>query len=140
MFDLISSEYGWDDEIILDKTLKRLRQITASIAERKLTARRENRLIASWQTRSLAMVMASTSGSEDLMKFAANLTIDSEEYEQFNKEKNFKPVKQNSKLVVHATTQEEAVGINYNAAADNNNSSELLALFGQKLESGKPGH
>lgn len=96
----------------------------------------------SWQTRNLAMVMVSSGNnpSEDLMKFAANLTIDNEEYEQFNKESSFKPVKQDTKLKVHATTQEQAVSRNLEIAANNNSSMEMLALFGNKLESGKPGH
>lgn len=137
-FDLISSEYGWDDEVILDKTLKRIRQILAAITLRRKEEERQQRLIISWQTRSLAMVMAAGGGnaSEELMKFAANLTIDNEEYEQFN-DKPAKP-KTTPKLPVHASTQEEAVKSNFDTAADKNN-FDMLALFGKGMSTPPPG-
>lgn len=34
--DLISSEYGWDSEMILNLPIRRFRQIVATITERKL--------------------------------------------------------------------------------------------------------
>jgi hypothetical protein len=137
-FDLISSEYGWDDEVILDKTLRRIRQITVDISLRLESRRKERRLELSWQTRSLAMVMAAAGGnaSEDLMKFASNLTIDNEEYELFGGEQPKAVTK--SKLPVHATTQETATQANFEAAADRNN-FDMLALFGMNMEKGKPG-
>lgn len=139
-FDLISSEYGWDDEVILNKTLRRIRQILAAITLRKKERMKQERLMLSWQTRSLAMVIASAGSNpaEELMKFASNLTIDNEEYEQFNKEQ---PQKTNSarKLPVHASTQEKATKNNFDEAADRNN-FDMLALFGHNMEKGKPGH
>jgi hypothetical protein len=84
------------------------------------------------------MVMAAASGTanEDLMKFASNLTIDNEEYEEFG-EGQPKAVT-NKKLPVHATTQEAATEANFEAAADRN-SFDMLALFGTNMERGKPG-
>lgn len=139
MFDLISSEYGWDDEVILDKTLRRIRQITAAITKRKLEVQRIRRQELSWQTRSLAMVTAAAgaSPSEELAKFAANLTIDNEEYEEFAKDQR-QVIKPKSKLKVHATTQDAAVEKNFEAAADRN-SFEMLSLFGMKVEETPPG-
>jgi hypothetical protein len=138
-FDLISSEYGWDDEVILDKTLKRIRQILAAITLRRKEEQRQQRLIISWQTRSLAMVMAAAGGNahEDIMQFASNLTIDNEEYEQFN-EGNSAPIKAQPKLPVHASTQDEAAQANFDAAADRNN-FDMLALFGQGMSTPPPG-
>lgn len=137
-FDLISSEYGWDDEVILDKTLRRIRQILATITLRRRELMRQDRLLMSWQTRSLAMVVAAagSNASEDLMKFASNLTIDNKEYEEFGKSN---PQQQTIKrLPVNANTQEEATKSNFDAAADRNNFT-TLALFGMNMEKGKPG-
>ncbi|KAI4218497.1 MAG: hypothetical protein L6R40_008772, partial [Gallowayella cf. fulva] len=130
VFDLISSEYNWDDEVILNKTLRRIRQIIAAITLRKKQQQREQRLMLSWQTRSLAMVTAAAgaSASEELMTYAANLTIDNDEYEEFGRQ-NTTPVA--SKTPVHAATQDTAVQKNFEAAADRNN-FDMLALFGMK--------
>ncbi len=136
-FDLISSEYGWDDEIILNKTLKRIRQILASITLRKKQNQKEQRLSLSWQTRSLAMVMAASGGNanEEIMKYAASLTIDNEEYAEFN---NTSTVSSSQKLPVHASTQQEAVDKNYERAADSNN-FEMLQLMMQGMQTPAPG-
>lgn len=137
VFHLISSTYGWTDEMILDHTLKRIRQIIAVISEDKIARSREERLMLSWQTRSLAMVMAAAGGnpSEEIMKFAANLTIDTEEYQLFN---NLEEIESSSKSPVHATTQDQETEKNFNKAADKNN-FEMMGLFGMKLAEGKPG-
>lgn len=81
--------------------------------------------------------MAATGGSEELMRFAANLTIDKDEMEQFKESVNTLPSK--SKAPVHATTQESETKKHFEAAAEAN-STEMLALFGMGLERGKPGH
>lgn len=137
-FDLISSEYGWDDDTILDKSLRRIRQIIAAIAIRKSHLQREHRLLISWQTRSLAMVIAGSgaNSNEDLMSFAANLTIDNEEYELFKNESTPLPIKSN--VVVHAATQESEAKRNFDAAAERN-SFDMLAMFGMKVEQTPPG-
>jgi hypothetical protein len=85
------------------------------------------------------MVIAAAGGnsSEELMTFASNLTIDSEEYEQFNKGK-VAITNTKSKLPVHASTQDEAAQANFDKAADKNN-FDMLALFGQGMMTGKPG-
>jgi len=86
----------------------------------------------------MVMAAGAASPSEDLMKFAANLTIDNEERELFS-EPGYVPVKQDPKVPVNANTQEAAAKKNFEAAADRN-SSEILQMFGQGLEKGKPGH
>ncbi len=136
-FDLISSEYGWDDEIILNKTLKRIRQILATITLRKKQQQKEHRLSLSWQTRSLAMVMAASGGNanEEIMKYASSLTIDNEEYAEFN---NTSTAPLTQKLPVHASTQQEAVDKNYEKAADSN-SFEMLQLMMQGMQTPAPG-
>jgi hypothetical protein len=125
--------------VILDKTLKRIRQITAIITEEKLERQKQDRLIISWQTRCLAMVTAraSPNGDEELMKFAANLTIDKDELEEFNGEPNVTIKK--SKVPVNASTQESQAKKNFDAAAERNN-FETLAMFAHGVEKGKPGH
>ncbi len=137
VFDLISSEYGWDDDQILDKSLRRLRQIIAAISLRKNQYHREQRLIASWQTRSLAMVMAAagSNSNEDLMSFASKLTIDNEEYKEFGA---VSTTSVNSNIPVHATTQDEAVQKNFESAAEKNN-FDMLSLFSLKVEETPPG-
>lgn len=138
-FDLISSEYGWDDEVILNKTLKRIRQILASIALRLREKQRQERLMLSWQTRSLAMVIAAAGSnpSEEIMQFAANLTIDNEEYQQFmqGQPQETESVKQ---LPVHASTQDQATAANFERAADRNN-FDMLSMFGQGIQTAAPG-
>lgn len=137
VFHLISSTYGWDDEVILDKPLRRIRQIVAIIAEEKVRKEKEQRLMISWQTRSIAMVSAAASGNEELMKFAANLTIDNDELKQFSQEVPILGTKSN--VPVNASTQESQTRKNFEQAADMNN-FETLMMFGQGVEKGKPGH
>ncbi len=72
------------------------------------------------------------------MKFAANLTIDNEEYALFNKEGPAVQKSAASKMPVHASTQDEATQANFDNAADRN-SFDMLALFGMNMEKGKPG-
>ncbi len=122
--------------MILDKTLRRIRQIVAIIAEEKVRKEKEQRLMISWQTRSIAMVSAAASGNEDLMKFAANLTIDNDELKEFSGETKIVP---KSNVPVNASTQESQTRKNFEQAADRNN-FETLMMFGQGVEKGKPGH
>lgn len=116
----------------MDLPLKRIRQIVAAISLRHEKARKERRLELSWQTRSLAMVMAAAgaSPSEELNKFAANLTIDNEEYALFNNQEKVIDKTPQKRLPVHATTQDEATAANYERAADTNSFEHMSALFG----------
>jgi uncharacterized membrane protein YdfJ with MMPL/SSD domain len=85
----------------------------------------------------MVVAAAGASPSEDLMKFAANLTIDNEEYKQFN---NIEPelAQPAKKLAVHATTQEAAVNQNFERAAERNNAN-MLELFAHGMETAAPG-
>lgn len=85
----------------------------------------------------MVMAAAGSNASEELMKFAANLTIDNEEYELFNTEQP-QVVAHKNKLPVHATTQEVAVKENFDRAADRNN-MDMLALFAQGMNTAAPG-
>jgi len=69
-------------------------------------------------------------------KFAANLTIDSDELKQFSQEVS---IVKKSNVPVNANTQETQTRKNFDAAADRN-SFETLMMFGQGVEKGKPGH
>lgn len=89
----------------------------------------------------MIIAAAGSNSNEELMKFASNLTIDKEEYEQFGESAQMKPVTVNKGLPLNAQTQELAAKRNLEAAADANaNSSHMLAMFGSALEKGKPGH
>ena len=84
------------------------------------------------------MVMAGSGGNanESIMKFASTLTIDNEEYEQFNNEQ---PVESRApKLPVHASTQDEATEANYAKAADRN-SFEMLEMMALGMSRAAPG-
>lgn len=57
---MISSEYSWSDETILDLNICRIRQIVKAI-ETRLKARELKRdLVAEWQTKTLAGFIAGT--------------------------------------------------------------------------------
>ena len=77
-FDLISSEYGWSDEKILDLTLARMQQIVAAITVRKSQAIRDRKLEVSWHVRTLASFIAAGYMTEDTagLDAANSLTID----------------------------------------------------------------
>lgn len=78
-FDLVSSEYGWSDEQILDLPLIRLRQITAAISRRKYMRQREENTRVSWQTRALAQYIAGgymVEGENTAVQSASQLAFD----------------------------------------------------------------
>lgn len=57
-FDSISSEYGWDDERILDLTVARVNQITSAIRLRNFREKRIADMRASWQVRMITTYIA----------------------------------------------------------------------------------
>lgn len=79
-FDLISSEYGWSDEQILDTPVTRLRQVVAAIYRRQKWALRARGALVEWQTKALASVIAATvpiaQGKKNpLMDYALGLSL-----------------------------------------------------------------
>jgi hypothetical protein len=82
VFDTISHEYGWDDDRILDTTVGRLGQIIAAIERRRESDDRLRRSELSWQTRSLAQMIAMTTpyvdmdGRVELYELATTLNMD----------------------------------------------------------------
>lgn len=92
-FDLISSEYGWNDEEIYNLTLRRFRQITAAINRRRYFEDRRERTLVSWQTRTIAMFVAGgymTDGKHEntAVKAAADIAIDDIEKAQLEEAEN----------------------------------------------------
>lgn len=78
-FDLISSEYGWQDSAILELTLARMQQIVASISIRKAQANRERKLELSWAVRTVSSFVAAgymVEGENKGLDAANNLTLD----------------------------------------------------------------
>lgn len=57
-FDLISKEYGWTDDQIMELPIRTLRQKIAAINRRLYMKRREEISLVSWQTRQLASFIA----------------------------------------------------------------------------------
>lgn len=57
-FDLISKEYGWTDDQIMELPIRTLRQKIAAINRRLYMKRREDISLVSWQTRQLASFIA----------------------------------------------------------------------------------
>lgn len=57
-FDLVSTEYGWTDDVILDLTVRRFRQIVAAIRRRQYLRRREEISLVSWQARQFTSYIA----------------------------------------------------------------------------------
>lgn len=63
MFDRVSSEYGWSDDQILDTPVRRLRQISAAIAERLDFKALVAESHVEWQTKVLASYVAAIAPS-----------------------------------------------------------------------------
>lgn len=95
--DLISSEYGWDDDKILTLSLRRLKQITTTIIQRQYLERRKERSLLSWQTRTLATYISASAGAgaDKLLESSMQIGLDTdeiEELERLNKEAKSRPV------------------------------------------------
>ena len=81
-YDLIRKEYKCSDEELHNTTLRRLRQIQASIFQRRLLEDRTRRSELSWQTRMLGQIIAyantetSKEGENKLATIAAGLDMD----------------------------------------------------------------
>jgi len=74
-FDLISSEYGWTDDQILDVTLGRLRQIRDVLFERRAEERDQQIDLVEAQTRQLAASIFSAAGSRKGADAASRITL-----------------------------------------------------------------
>lgn len=78
---MISSEYGWTDETILDLTIGRIRQVSAAITERKLAEEKKNRSLLAWQTRTICQFLAAANqsmegGENHLLNAASEISLD----------------------------------------------------------------
>lgn len=74
-FDLISGEYGWTDDQILDLTLARMRQIREIIWERTEQERRSELRVREVELRTLASYIAASGGSKDGVKSAQRIRL-----------------------------------------------------------------
>ncbi len=57
-YDLVSSEYGWDDDTIGELPLARLRQVTAAIQMRRYSSSRAENARFSWLARNISGFIA----------------------------------------------------------------------------------
>lgn len=101
---MISSEYGWTDETILDLTLGRIRQIAAAITERKLAEDKREKSLIEWQTRLICAFIAHSNppmdGAENhLANYAAEISIDgkkeSDSEEKIDDSNSERPIRYN---------------------------------------------
>lgn len=74
-FDLIASEYGWDDDRILDLTMQRTAQIREVIWERQEEDRRRDLTVREVELKTLASYIAASAGNEAGMKSAQQITL-----------------------------------------------------------------
>lgn len=58
--DLIQSEYGWTDEVVLEMPICTIRQKVANIEFRLKAQRTRKNTITEWQTRTIAQFIAAT--------------------------------------------------------------------------------
>lgn len=75
-FDLISAEYGWTDDQILDLPLVRMRQIREVIFERRAHDRRQALLDKETEVRTLAQYVAATAqhdGAQQMIDSASQI-------------------------------------------------------------------
>lgn len=77
---MISSEYNWTDEYILDIPICRARQIAANIEARRKDEFRQQALLVEWSTRSIVQYVAATvptakGKSNELLKSASKLRL-----------------------------------------------------------------
>lgn len=75
MFDLISKEYGWTDEVILDLTIGRLRQIEDVIGERHRERELSRLYTREAELRIIAECIAAGSGSAENMSAARSIQL-----------------------------------------------------------------
>lgn len=86
--DSISSEYGWTDDVILDLTFCRFRQILTAIAQRQYESKRNQDLQVSWQVRTLATYIAAgymVDGENKALDQAQLISLDPVEREFLDK-------------------------------------------------------
>lgn len=74
-FDLISSEYGWSDDQILDLTMARMRQVREVIMERQGEARRQALADKQNELQILASFIASSAGHKDGVAAAKKISL-----------------------------------------------------------------
>lgn len=81
LVDKIQHAYGWDDDTVLDLTLRRAVQIRESITQREEFDRWEHRRNLEWQTRHLASAtvlssMMDSEAKEKLIKAFSEISFD----------------------------------------------------------------
>lgn len=86
-YDLVSSQYGWSDDVIGELPLARFRQITSAIQLRKFREDRETNHRFSWMTRNIATFIASgymVEGENKAVDVALKLALDDIERAQLD--------------------------------------------------------
>lgn len=73
LIDKIQFAYGWDDERVLDLTLRRAIQIRESIEQREEFARWESAKIIEWQTKAIVGMVANTVESQKAREYLVDV-------------------------------------------------------------------
>lgn len=63
-FDLIQHHYGWTDDIVLDLSIKRTRQILAAIKQREWNEHTREEDMLEWQTKHIGTFLANLGRSQ----------------------------------------------------------------------------
>lgn len=83
IFDLVSKEYGWTDDQILDLTIGRLRQVTDAISVRRQARWRETLIVLQEHARVIVGGMAGTAFSQKaadgIIRYAERLRLVADE-------------------------------------------------------------
>lgn len=74
-FDLLSSEYGWTDDQILDLTLERLRQVREVVVERHGEEERHRLRLKEQELQVLCSYIAGSAGHKDGVSSAARIRL-----------------------------------------------------------------
>lgn len=74
-FDLISSEYGWTDDQILDLTMQRINQTRSVIWERRKQERARDLEVREIELRTLATHISAGAGHKEGLKAAEKISL-----------------------------------------------------------------
>jgi hypothetical protein len=74
-FDLLSSEYGWTDDQILDLTMERIRQCRDVILERKVEDHKRDLRVKELEVQRMTAYIAGAAGWKDGVKNAGRFEL-----------------------------------------------------------------
>ena len=134
LVDKIQFSYGWDDEQVLNLTLRRAVQIQEAITQREEFRTWETMKISEWQTKSLGTIMANIPESKEARK-QLNKMVDSMSITGTNKNKFDEPDTYKT-LSGRVIDKEERKNYTYENI-DHSEEEARRAAYVRKLNAGK---